>query len=121
MGVRCLTEPGGGPSDVLLHVNMMDTSNPLQQEVLGLLGVNLIYGVYHQRENRDVFLRGFSEDIAAGRIEIDLIDVRGPAFDALQSRTLLVELVRSGLAQAVVFPRNGRTLPPTDVLHKKPA
>jgi len=48
MGVRFLTEPGGEPSDVLLHVNMMDRSNELQQEVLGALGVNLVYGVYHR-------------------------------------------------------------------------
>ena len=120
MGVRFLTEPGGEPNDVLLHVNMMDPSNPLQQEVLGLLGVNLVYGVYHQRESRDVFLRGLSEDIAAGRIEIDLIDIRGRAFEAWERRALLVELVRSGLAEAVVFPRDGRALPPTEVLHKKP-
>jgi len=120
MGVRFLTEPGGEPNDVLLHVNMMDPSNPLQQEVLGLLGVNLVYGVYHQRESRDVFLRGLSEDIAAGRIEIELIDIRGRAFEAWERRALLVELVRSGLAEAVVFPRDGRALPPTEVLHKKP-
>ena len=60
MGVRFLTEPGGEPNDVLLHVNMMDPSNPLQQEVLGVLGVNLVYGVYHQRESQDVFLRGLA-------------------------------------------------------------
>ena len=120
MGIRFLTEPGGDPNDMLLHVNMMDRSNPLQQEVLGVLGVNLLYGVYHQRESRDAFLQGLSDDIAAGRIEIDLIDTRGPAFQAWERRALLVELVRSGLAEAVVFPRDGRALPPTEVLHKKP-
>jgi hypothetical protein len=120
MGVRFLTEPGGEPNDVLLHVNMMDPSNPLQQEVLGTLGVNLVYGAYHQRESRDVFLRGLSEGIAARRIEIDLIDLRGPAFEAWDRRALLVEIVRRGLAEAVVFPRDGRALPPTEVLHKKP-
>jgi hypothetical protein len=120
MGVRFLTEPGGEPNDVLLHVNMMDPSNPLQQEALGLLGVNLVYGVYHQRESRDVFLRGLAEDIAPGRIEIDLIDIRGRAFEAWEPRALLVELVRSGLAEAVVFPHDGRAVPPTEVFHRKP-
>jgi hypothetical protein len=119
MGVRFLTEPGGEPNDVLLHVNMMDPSNPLQQEALGLLGVNLVYGAYHQRESPDVFLRGLSEDIAAGRIEIDLIDLRGPAFEGWDRRALLAELVWHGLAESVVFPRDGRALPPTEMLHKK--
>jgi hypothetical protein len=120
MGVRFLTEPGGEPNDVLLHVNMMDPSNPVQQEALGLLGVNLLYGVYHQRESPEAFLRGLSENIAACRIEIDLIDLRGAVFEAWDRRALLVELVRGGLAEAVVFPRDGRMLPPTEVLHKKP-
>src|SRR5437762_1515058 len=72
------------------------------------------------RESQDVFLRGLSDDIAAGRIEIDLIDIRGPAFQTWERRALLVELVRSGLAEAVVFTRDGRALPPTEVLHRKP-
>src|SRR5207249_6543475 len=65
MGVGFLTAPGGEPNDVLLHVNMMDPSNPLQQEVLGVLGVNLVYGVYHPRESQDVFLR--SEERRVGK------------------------------------------------------
>jgi len=98
----------------------MDPSNPLQQEVLGTLGVNLLFAVYHQRESRDVFLQGLAEGIAAGRIEIDLIDLRGPAFEAWDRRAFLVDVVRRGLAEGVVFPRDERTLPPTELLHKKP-
>src|SRR3989442_952335 len=91
-----------------------------QPEALGILGVNLLYGLYHQRESQEVFLHGLSDDIAAGRIEIDLIDLRGAAFQAWDARALLVELVRSGWGEAVVFPRNGRALPPSELLHKKP-
>ena len=120
MGVRFLADPGATPNDVILHVNMMDPSNPLQQEVLGTLGVNLLFAVYHQRESRDVFLQGLAEGIAAGRIEIDLIDLRGPAFEAWDRRAFLVDVVRRGLAEGVVFPRDERTLPPTELLHKKP-
>lgn len=119
MGVRFQTEPNGEPQDVLLHVVMLDPSNQLQQEVLGVLGVNLLYGVFHQRGSADVFLHALSEDIGTGRIEIDLIDVRGTTFAALDRRALLVELVRTGLAEAVVFPADGQLRPPTEVLHKK--
>src|SRR5437016_8515046 len=70
MGIRFLTEPGADPNDVLLHVNMMDRSNPRHQETLGILGVNLIYGLNHQRESQEVLLHGLSDDTAAGRIEI---------------------------------------------------
>src|SRR5207249_2361773 len=104
MGVRFLTEPGGEPNDVLLHVNLMDPSNPLQQEVLGVLGVNLVYSVYHQRESQDVFLRGLSDDMAAGRIEIDLIDIRGPAFQTWERRARLVDALQP-LGDAVLLSR----------------
>jgi hypothetical protein len=119
MGVRFQTEPNGEPHDVLLHVVLRDPSNQLQQEVLGLLGVNLLYGIFHQTESAGVFLRALSEGIGTGRIEIDLIDARGATFDALDRRALLIELVRSGLAEAVVFPVGDELLPPTEILHKK--
>src|SRR5690348_437713 len=43
VGVRFQLQPGGPPNDVLLHINMRDASNVLQQQAIGILGVNLIY------------------------------------------------------------------------------
>jgi hypothetical protein len=119
IGIRFLTEPGGEPNDVVLHVNMMDPANVLQQEALGLLGVNLVWSAYYQRESPDAFPGALTDGIAAGRIEIDLIDLAGPAFRTWDRGAGLVELVRSGVAKAVVFPCDGEQLPPTEVLHKK--
>jgi hypothetical protein len=45
IGLRFQLQPGGPPNDVLLHVNMRDPSNALQQQAIGILGVNLIYAV----------------------------------------------------------------------------
>jgi hypothetical protein len=42
IGLRFQLQPGGPPNDVLLHVNMRDPSNVLQQQAIGILGVNLI-------------------------------------------------------------------------------
>ena len=49
MGIRFQNEPGGQGNDILLHLNLRDFSNLLQQEVLGIGGVNLIYAAFHQR------------------------------------------------------------------------
>jgi len=46
IGLRFQSQPGGPASDILLHVNMRDPSNLLQQEAVGILGVNLVYAVF---------------------------------------------------------------------------
>jgi hypothetical protein len=120
MGIRFQDQPGGEPNEVVLHVNMRDPSNLLQQEALGVLGVNLVYGVIYGREKPDAFLHAFLDDLAPGRIEIDLVDVRGRAFEGWDRAASLVELVRGGLAEGVVFSREGAMVPPTEVFHNKP-
>ncbi|HET9378421.1 MAG TPA: hypothetical protein VFO40_25860 [Chthoniobacterales bacterium] len=42
VGLRFQSQPGGPTSEILLHINMRDSSNALQQEAVGILGVNLI-------------------------------------------------------------------------------
>ena len=118
VGLRFQLQPGGPPNDIVLHINMRDPSNPLQQEAIGILGVNLIYAVFYQLQTKE----GFFENVAQGvekRIEIDFVDLRGPAFDGWDQRAVIAHLVRAGLAEAVCFLSGGSTEPPTDVLHKK--
>jgi hypothetical protein len=119
IGLRFQLQPGGPPNDVLLHINMRDISNVLQQQAIGILGVNLIYAAFYEAQNKESFLEGLGQDAVAERIEIDFVDCRGPAFEGWDHRALLVHLVRAGLAEAVFFPTNGPAVPPTEVLYKK--
>jgi hypothetical protein len=119
IGLRFQSQPGGAPNDILLHVNMRDPSNALQQEAIGILGVNLIYAAFYGAQMKESFLEGLAQDIVPERIEIDYVDLRGPAFESWDHRALLVQLVRDGLAEAVFFPTKGPTVPPTEVLYKK--
>jgi hypothetical protein len=119
VGFRFQLQPGGPPNDVLLHINLRDPSNVLQQQAIGILGVNLIYAAFYEVQTRESFLEGVAEDVVAERIEIDYIDLRGPAFESWDRRALQVHLVRAGLAEAVFFPANGSAVPPTDVLYKR--
>src|SRR5580704_3394348 len=105
--------------DVLLHINMRDPSNVLQQEAIGILGVNLIYTAFYELQTQESFLAGLAEDVIKDRIEIDYLDLRGPAFEKWDRRSLLVHLVKAGFAEAVFFPAKGPSVPPTDVLYKK--
>ena len=119
IGLRFQLQPGGPPNDILLHINMRDPSNALQQQAIGILGVNLIYAAFYEAQSRELFLEGLSQDVGGERIEIDYVDLRGPAFESVDRRTLLVELVRNGLAEAVFFSARGSAVPPTEVLYKK--
>src|SRR5580700_11063241 len=119
VGLRFQMQPAGPANDVLLHINMRDASNILQQEAIGILGVNLIYSAYYELQTAETFLAGVAEDVVRERIEIDYIDFRGPAFEGWDRRTVVAHLVSTGFAEAVFFPANGPAVPPTDALYKK--
>jgi len=119
MALRFQLQPGGPPNDVLLHINMRDRSNVLQQEAIGILGVNLIYAAFYELKTRESFFAGLTEDVVKDRIEIDYIDPRGPAFEGWDRRTLLARLIKAGFAEAVFFSSKGPAVPPTEALYKK--
>jgi hypothetical protein len=118
-GLRFQLQPEGPPHDVLLHVNMRDPSNVLQQQALGILGVNLIYAAFYEMQTQESFLESLAQDVVPDRIEIDYVELRGPAFDNWDRHELLVQLVRAGLAEAVFFSSKNSNIPPSEVLYKK--
>jgi hypothetical protein len=119
VGLRFQLQPAGPPNDVLLHINMRDPANVLQQEAIGILGVNLIYTAFYELQTEESFLGGLAQDVVKERIEIDYMDLRGPAFERWDRRTLLARLVSAGFAEAVFFHSRGPTVPPTEALYKK--
>ncbi len=121
VGLRFQSEPGGPPNDVLLHINMRDSANVLQQEAVGILGVNLIYAAFHELQNTNSFFAGVSQALPIERIEIDFAKVQGPAFanSEWHQHELLAYLVHAGLAEAVFFSSKGADVPPNEVLHKQ--
>jgi hypothetical protein len=118
VGLRFQSQPGGQPNEIVLHINMRDASSVLEQEAIGILGVNLIYAVFYQLQPRESFFENVAQDVDK-RIEIDYADVRGSAFEGWDQRTILANLVRAGLAEAVHFPSSGSPAALIDVLHKK--
>jgi hypothetical protein len=118
IGARFQSQPGGQANDIVLHINMRDLSNLLQQEAIGILGVNLIHSVFFQLHEQESFLENIAQEVEK-RIEIDYVEVRGPAFEGWDQREILAQLVRAGLAEAVCFPCSRPSAPPIEVLHKK--
>jgi len=118
VGLRFQLQPRGEANEIILHINMRDPSNPLEQEAIGILGVNLIYAVFYQLQPREAFLEHVAQGLEK-RVEIDYVEVRGAAFDGWDQREILAQLVRAGLAEAVCFLSSGLSLPPMEVLHKR--
>ena len=120
VGLRFQTRPGGDPQDVVLHVNLLDQANLLQQEAVGVLGVNLVHGAFHRRATYEDFLAALFDDLAPGRLEVDFIAFRGAELQEIDPRLAIIELARRGHAEAVVFPADTELVPPTDLLHGRP-
>jgi len=119
VGLRFQQAPGGPANDVALHINLQDPTNLQQQEAVGILGVNLIYAAVHHLDSPDAFLAGLFEDLSLQRLEIDLVDLKGQAFEAWDKRRLHTSLVTNGYAEAVAFTADGVAIPPTEMLYKK--
>jgi len=119
MGIRFQTEPNGDPSQILLHVRMWDKENVLQQQALGIVGVNLIYGAFYYREDLKKLIQSLSDNVGADRIEVDMLKFSGPAFKSVDNRLTSLHLVEFGLTNAVMFGPGGDVLQPSEVLYKK--
>jgi hypothetical protein len=120
LGLRFQAEPGGQPNQILMHINMKDSTALLQQQAIGFLGVNLIYAAYHQRSSAETFLTGLFEDLTPERIEIDVLELTGPVFAGTDSRLWSLELLRRGVAEALVFDSHAQLAEPSTPLRKRP-
>jgi hypothetical protein len=118
LGVRFQTEPRGEPSQIIIHVRMLDESNADQQEALGVIGVNLLYGAFYYSQPERL-ISSLQENLAAGRIQVDLIKFSGPSFAKIDNRLINLQLVSQGLTDAVMFTADGEMVQPSEILHKK--
>ena len=119
MGIRFQTHPGAEPSDILMHVIMWDRDNLQQQEALGILGVNLVHGALYDFESAEGIIADLLDNLTIERIEVDMIEFRGPAFVGVDNRILALQLVEKGLTNAAMFRTDGRIVQPGDLLYKK--
>ena len=78
LGVRFQVEPRGEPSQIIIHVRMLDESNVDQQEALGIVGVNLLFGTFYH-EQPEKLIASLQENLAPDRMQVDLIKFSGPA------------------------------------------
>lgn len=120
LGVRFQTQPRAEPSEIILHVEMLDPVTVEQQEALGLAGVNLIYGAFYYADDPTHLIATLMDDLSRRRIEMDMIKFSGPAFANVDNRLMSLQLVEQGLTDAVMFTAGGEVVQPAEVLCNKP-
>lgn len=119
MGVKFQSRPHDEPSQILIHVRMLDAEASLQQEALGVVGVNLLYGAFFFHHDPEALVESLLDKLTTGRIEIDVIEFRGIEFRAVDNRLISLKLVQLGLSGVAMFGPNREVLQPSEALYKK--
>lgn len=119
LGLRFQLAPQAAYNDVIIHVRMLDNENILQQQALGIIGTNLIYGCYYYYKSPETLVLSLMDDLTPERIQIDMIRFDGPDFATVDNRLMSLHLVKNGFTDAALFGPDGRVLQPSEALYKK--
>jgi hypothetical protein len=119
MGVKFQSHPRDEASQVVVHVRMLDDEAGLQQEALGVVGVNLLHAAFFQHHEPELLVESLLDRLTTGRIEIDMIELRGIEFRAVDNRLIALKLVQLGLSGVAMFGPDRQVLQPSEVLRKR--
>ncbi|MFY7728695.1 MAG: TonB-dependent receptor [Flavobacterium sp.] len=119
VGIKYQIEPDEDYNEITLHIRFKETDARLQQETLGILGVNLIYGAFYKYNDPKKLLRYLYDHLDKDQLEIDTINFSGPRFADVDNRLMSLQLVKNGMTDAVMFDPQGHNVLPAAVLYKK--
>ncbi len=99
--------PGAEPSDITVHVRMLEKTAEQQQDTLGILGVNLIYAAFYYFEDPRKIMDSLTDGLNPESIEVDSIEFLGPYFEDLDNRAMNLHLIRSWKTRGIMFKPDG--------------
>jgi hypothetical protein len=107
IGLRFQLDPKKKPNDFLIHVRLNDQEAKLQQETIGVIGTNLMYGCYNESDPKLILTQLF-DNLSRDNFEIDMVEVLGPDFEDIDNRLLSLTLVKERMTNAVIFTPEGK-------------
>jgi len=119
VGFKFQLNPLEDYNEIILHVRFKQTNAQLQQETLGELGVNLIYGGFYMHDDPKAIVKSLYDNIEQDQIEVDMINFSGPRFTYVDNRLMSLQLVKNNMTDAVMFGPDGNNLLPAQELYKK--
>ncbi len=120
LGIRFQNKPQAPVSEMIVHVNLMDTTRLQQHESLGILGVNLIYCAFYVDKTPKKIIASLFDNFEANRVDIDVLRCSGGLFKSLNRQELNLELIRQKLTQSLLFQNTGKNILPSDALYNRP-
>ncbi len=119
IGVKFQLDSLEGYNEIIMHFRFKENDAKLQQETLGTLGVNLIYGGFYLHDSPKDLLKSLYDNLHKDQIEIDMVNLSGPRFAYVDNRLMSLQLVKNGMTNAVMFGPDGNNLLPAQQLYKK--
>src|SRR5690554_1870782 len=119
VGIRYQIDTDQDYNEIILHLRFKENDARLQQETLGILGTNLIYGAYYKYKQPKKLLRYLYDHLDKDQIEIDTINFNGPVFADVDNRLMSLQLVKNGMTDAVMFGANGQNVLPASIFYKR--
>lgn len=119
VGIRFQHDVGEEPNDIVFHIRLLDSDTLLQQKVLGVVGVNLVFAANYYIGDVQTMIESLVDNLSPGSVEIDLIKVHGPAFKEVNERLINLYLIAKGYSKAAIFSPEGEAYQAKDFLYKK--
>ncbi len=119
VGIRFQTQSGKQPNEIYFHIRLLDTDVNMQQRVLGIIGVNLVYGAFYYNQDPKIMIESLVDNLTVGSVEIDLISVQGPAFRQVNNVLLNLYMIMKDFCAAAVFNKFCEPKQAKDLLYKK--
>ena len=119
MGMKFQSRANDQPSQVVMHIRMLDEEASGQQEALGIVGVNLCYGAFFLSHVPEELVESLLDNLTTRRLEIDMLEFSGIEFRNVDNRVMALKLVEIGLSGAAMFGPDREVLQPSDILHNK--
>lgn len=119
MGLKYQSEVGEAPNEIIIHVRLLDSDSQVQQNVLGILGVNLVYAAYYLSADVQTMIESLVDNISHGAVEIDAVKIKGPDFHLVNERLINLYLIAKGFSSAAIFSPSGSICQSKDLLYKR--
>jgi hypothetical protein len=120
LGVRFQSAPRAQPSEVILHIIPRDLERVREQEAVGIVGVNLLYGIAYHHNDPAALMDSLMDNLTRDRVEIDMIRFSGPAFEKVDNRLMSLRLVEKKFTDAAMFTADGEVVQLAEILYKRP-
>lgn len=117
LGLRFQLHPQDEPNELVMHIELLDNDTALQQQAIGMLGVNIVYGCYNYNNDYIQLMRSLLEGIK-NRVNIDLLRIKGPQFQMVDNRLVALELVKQGMTEVAMINAQGQPVHPSEYMYK---